>query len=100
MNREMSMAHDEVFQGYQLERNPDEFIGKTVTLAGKDAIRWERVTVSGVTREGDLILRGGYVVTGVFRQEPDRIPLTDKDPLSRVAGYDIARGVIHHPEPE
>jgi hypothetical protein len=79
------------FVGRELERRPERFVGLTVTLIGKDAIRWENTTITGV--EGVvLLLAGGEQVTQVFTNSPVSKPIVE--PLNGVPLWEIACGVV------
>ncbi|GAB3977456.1 hypothetical protein GCM10029978_067210 [Actinoallomurus acanthiterrae] len=89
----ITRAEPRIFQSYEIENDPRSFVGKTVTLAGKDPIRWDRTTITGYdASSGHLILAGGYRMTRVFDPKPDRTPVVE----DRVYPYDIARGTVHH----
>ncbi|MFG1977064.1 hypothetical protein ACGFJC_47695 [Nonomuraea fuscirosea] len=81
------------FQGREIERHPEQFIGCNVTMAGKDAIRWEETTIVSIHR-GVLHLEGGEQVTNIFAPEPTREPITDLR-HNHVPVWEIARGIIH-----
>lgn len=86
------IASGHSFEGYELEEAPASFVGKTVTLAGKDPLRWEQTTITGYDpKTGHLLLAGGHLVTGIFDPEPTRTPVT----TDRVRPWDIARGIVH-----
>jgi hypothetical protein len=80
------------FAGWEIEHDPERFVGLTLTMAGKDAMRWEGVTVTGVDR-GHLLLTGGEEVTQIFTDSPVRQPIGNG--TRQVACWDIARGFIH-----
>ncbi|MGP4104040.1 hypothetical protein [Nonomuraea sp. KM90] len=85
---------ERVFQGRKIERNPDEFVGKTVTMAGKSGIRWANTTLVSA-HHGILRLEGSEQVTNIFDDEPDRKPITDMR-NSSVPYWEIARSTVHH----
>lgn len=77
------------FAGRELERHPDRFIGLTVTLVGKEAIRWENTTIASV--DGDvLLLAGGRQVTQIFSACPVSKPITRRN--NRIPCSEVARG--------
>jgi hypothetical protein len=89
MNGRMS---PETFEGRELERHPGRFVGFTVTMAGKEAIRWENTTITAV--DGlDLLLAGGEQVIQIFGDSPVRKPIAGRN--GRIPCWEIARGVIH-----
>ncbi|MER5326958.1 hypothetical protein [Streptosporangium roseum] len=64
----------ETFQSYEIERHPERFVGRTVTMVGKGRIRWEVTTITAV--EGiHLILSRGEQVTQLFDDSPVRTPI-------------------------
>ncbi|MEV4116318.1 hypothetical protein [Nonomuraea sp. NPDC049695] len=90
--RAWEAEHQPRFTGWEIERHPERFVGLTLTMAGKDAVRWEGVTVTAVAR-AHLLLTGGEEVTQIFTDSPVRRPIgTGTYP---VACWDIARGFIH-----
>ncbi len=78
------------FRSSEIERRPETFVGKTVTMAGKDPVRWENTTITRY-EDGKLFLSGGEQVTRIFEDEPTHKPITE----SWVFPCDVARGVIH-----
>jgi hypothetical protein len=86
-----NLREGSTFVGRELERRPERFVGLRVTLIGKDAIRWENTTVTGV--DGViLLLAGGEQVTQVFTDSPVSKPIVE--PLNGVPLWEIARGVV------
>lgn len=80
-------SSDETFQSRDIERHPESYVGKTVTMAGKDPICWERTTITGY-EAGKLLLSGGALfnrISGVRRRIAN----------DWVYPWDIARGVVH-----
>jgi len=88
---------EKTFQGREIERHPDQFVGLTVTMAGKEAIWWERTTIASFDGEA-LTLHGGEQVTQFFSDSPVRQPITDRN--CRVPYWEIARGRIHETDTE
>lgn len=86
------MTEDQRFGSREIERRPEDFVGKTVTMAGKDGGVWERVTITGL-ENGQLLLSGGAWVRNRFLDEVIREPVEGM--VARAWPYDIARGVIH-----
>jgi hypothetical protein len=81
----------DVFEGREVERHPERFVGLTVTLIGKEAIRWENTTITGLDGR-ELLLSGGEQVTQIFSDAPVRKPIAGRN--SRVPCWEIARGSI------
>lgn len=88
---------EKTFQGREIERHPDRHVGLTVTMAGKDPIRWERTTIASYDGE-TLTLHGGEQVTQLFSDSPVRVPITPRN--HHVPAWEIARGVTHEPDSE
>ncbi|MEU6719791.1 hypothetical protein ABZ897_50765 [Nonomuraea sp. NPDC046802] len=96
--RAWQAEHRPPFSGQEIEREPEQLVGLTLSLAGKDPVRWEGVTLEAFD-DVHLILTGGEQVTRIFTDTPHRQPLGDG--TCRVPRWDIARGFIHKdPVPE
>jgi hypothetical protein len=78
------------FGSREIYKDPELFLGCTVTMAGKEAIRWEGTTIVGVDAEGCLILEGGEQVTQIFAETPVRTPITERTGV--VPRWEIACG--------
>ncbi|MEU6720369.1 hypothetical protein ABZ897_53715 [Nonomuraea sp. NPDC046802] len=83
----------EPFAGYEIQNQPQRFIGLTVNLVTKDGSLWERTTIKGVDR-GELLLSGGTFIPQIYADPIERRPVTEPRHC-RVYTFEVARGLVH-----